>query len=307
MIDNPYWDAVKDFVIDDPYRRTDGPRTQVISDLAMEHSKWSEVGVAPPSTPAEQRRYDAIRAQDWHFFPRREELFSRYQFSIPDPGTIEFLLRHVGRRALDPIAGSGYLAWLLNQSGVDTLAFDQHPWRWTYGTINRGWAPYTVARYGHDRTLILSWPDDGDRTIEQVLAAYRGDRVITIANRDFCGTKDLWSTLDEDWHRVGFHIPVSWTTGRDFVVVYHRVHRSRGWYLFPDSMLTRNPRHASAIIRAAFEAHTFPCQWAAVALLDVEINETRVHPFGTEPEEAGLWIATQLLARPELCTCGGMS
>lgn len=199
LVDNPYWAAVQDFVVDVPYPFA---TCRAVCDQFI------------------HRDAQASHAETHH--PSRFEYVRRYGLLIPDPDTVMFLLQHAGPRILDPIAGCGYLAWILEQSGVDVLAFDRKPWDQTYGTVQVGHAPDTVARYGHDRTLILSWPDYDDPTIEAVLTAYRGDRVIVIAEESSCGTPRFWSTLRRRWRQVAQHTPVGWLHFRDDIWVYRR-------------------------------------------------------------------------------------
>lgn len=77
-LDNPYWDAVKDHVTDNPI--------------------WGgrEVG-------------DLAHVE---VFRLRHELTDRYAWSITAPETVAFVAEYSQGRIVDPIAGSGYWAWM---------------------------------------------------------------------------------------------------------------------------------------------------------------------------------------------------
>ena len=91
---------------------------------------------------------------------------------------------------VDPIAGTGYWAYLLAQLGVDVICYDSNP-----GTelLTNGWhgddlyaeicakdCAEAVALHP-DRTLLLSWPPHGQDVGARILMAYKGKRVSTSA------------------------------------------------------------------------------------------------------------------------------
>lgn len=191
-MDNPYWGAVRTSV----HERNDWPG-------------WHG------------RQVGGTNLDSW--FGERHRLVNDYAFTISDPDTVAFVVKHAGPRVVDPMAGSGYWAYLLNQSRVDTLAFDRHPLKTPAYLVAQADAVDT-ARANSDRTLLLSWPPYNDTIGAKTLAAYRGERVIYMGEMEggCCGTNRLFSLFKRDYRRIAEHVPVQWFGIHDEVVVYER-------------------------------------------------------------------------------------
>lgn len=214
-IDNPYWDAVKgDVTIGDRYSSASGGA--VVGDLFSRG----------------RSEQDFLRSA--RVYESRWDLARKYAFTIPDPPTLEFILRYGRDGILDPMAGTGYWAWMLNQLGVDVLAYDQHPpdlvqnfyhhRNPVHFPVRRGHAQWVAKRRGRGRTLLLSWPPmnrDGAETV----ASFTGDRIIYIGEGPggCCGDDALFELLDSRWREVATHRPVQWSGIHDYVVVYDRL------------------------------------------------------------------------------------
>ncbi|MFJ1539202.1 hypothetical protein ACIODS_11735 [Micromonospora chalcea] len=90
----------------------------------------------------------------------------------PDPETVTFVAEHSQGRLVDPMAGTGYWAWMLTQAGVDVVAYDLHPpapnseanhWHRNVSahvTVGEADAKDSVT-WSTSRTLLLSWPPYG--------------------------------------------------------------------------------------------------------------------------------------------------
>lgn len=201
---NPYWDAVKD-------------RVNV------------STGYWPGPTVEAWPLNEPVRVLN------RSDLTSRFAWSITDPDTVAFVAEHSRGRVIDPMAGTGYWAWLLGQHGVDVLAFDQQPPGHgvndfhregnTFATVQLGEAAQTVAQHGAGRTLLLSWPPYGSAVGHNTLAAYPGDRVIYIGEGESgcCGDDNMFALFASGWTEVAATRPVQWGGIHDFVTVYERV------------------------------------------------------------------------------------
>jgi hypothetical protein len=178
-------------------------------------------------------RLDRTVAESMARFPNRQLLIRRYCWTIPDPDTVTFVAKHAQRGLVDPIAGTGYWAYLLAQVGVDVVCYDLNP-----GTAlhTNGWhgedlyaeicamdCAEAVAQHP-DRTLFLSWPPYAQDVGARVLTAYRGKRVIYIGEGQGGGTGDdeMHLILDRDWTEVDSCQPVQWCGVDDRVTVYER-------------------------------------------------------------------------------------
>ncbi len=204
-IDNPFWDAVKDCVEPDSFRGN-----PVVGEF----------------------RLDRTVEESMARFPNRQVLVWKYSWTIPDPDTVAFVAEHARGGLVDPMAGTGYWAYLLAQVGVDVVCYDLNPGA---GLVTNGWHGEDLhaevcAKDGveavalhPDRTLFLSWPPFAQDLGTRILRAYQGKRVISIAEDEGqTGDDELRATLATDWTEVDSHQPVQWWGVHDRVSVYER-------------------------------------------------------------------------------------
>jgi hypothetical protein len=204
-IDNPFWEAVKDCVDADSLRGN-----PVVGEF----------------------RLDRTVEESMARLPNRQRLVRKYCWTIPDPDTVAFVAEHARGGLVDPIAGTGYWAYLLAQVGVDVVCYDLNP-----GTAlhTNGWHGEDLyaeicakdgaeaAALHPDRTLFLSWPPFEQDVGARILLAYKGNRVIYIGEgQGATGNDELRLTLDTDWTEVDFREPVQWWGVHDRVTVYER-------------------------------------------------------------------------------------
>lgn len=164
----------------------------------------------------------------------RFELCSEFSWTVTDPITVDFVRRHAGQSVNDPLAGSGWWAWLLEQAGIDVIASDINPPdgtpanKWhrggTHVDIARMDAAEAVKLGGAPWTLLLSWPPYESEVGEHMLAAYTGRRVIYIGEGEdgCCGNDAMFTVLERDWHEIATHRPVQFYGLHDYVTVYER-------------------------------------------------------------------------------------
>jgi len=204
-IDNPYWEAVKGCVEIDSFRGN-----PVVGEF----------------------RLDRTVQQNMARFPNRQRLVRKYCWTIPDPDTVAFVAKHGEGGLVDPIAGTGYWAYLLAQVGVDVACYDLNP---GMAQITNGWhdpdlyadvcakdCAEAVALHP-DRTLFLSWPPFQQDVGARILMAYKGKRVIYIGEgQGATGDDELRRILDADWTEIDSRQPVQWWGVRDTVAVYER-------------------------------------------------------------------------------------
>jgi hypothetical protein len=165
--------------------------------------------------------------------PNRTRLVRKYCWGVPDPDTVAFVAKHAQGGLVDPIAGTGYWAYLLAQVGVDVVCYDLNP-----GTtlLTNGWhgedlyaevcakdCAEAVALHP-DRTLFLSWPPHGQDVGARALLAYEGKRVVYIgdARGGETGDDQMHLILETDWTEVDSRLPVQWWGQHDRVTVYER-------------------------------------------------------------------------------------
>lgn len=200
MTDNPYWNEVRNTVEAD--RTWGGPTARI---YAFDGSPYAD----------------------------RHDLVGRYAWTISDPATVAFVAEHAGARVLDPMAGSGYWAYLLSAT-ADVLAFDLNPpdlggnhWHKQgviHAPVDRGDAIEVADRHGAGRTLLLAWPPYDDPTGASVVRAYGGARIVYIGESSggCCGDDNLFDEFRSNWVKVAEHRPVQYTGMHDFVIVYDR-------------------------------------------------------------------------------------
>lgn len=201
---NDYWDAVRDHIEHDSLG--DGPTVDTYGSI---------------------RRNYGLRVD-------REGLTSRYSWTVTDPATVDFVIEHAGNLVVDPMAGSGWWAYLLTQAGVTVMASDVTPPNGTRDNVwHRGDSHVPVGRSDAadavslapvGATLLLSWPPyDGDPGY-RALKAYRGNRVIYAGEGwgGCCGDDDMFELLRDEWDEVAEHRPVQFYGLHDYVTTYQR-------------------------------------------------------------------------------------
>jgi hypothetical protein len=152
--------------------------------------------------PGEYRPGDYSRS-----YEVRHEFIALYGFSILDRDTVELLATY--SPLLEVGAGTGYWASELRQAGADVVATDLDPspankYQFTkFWEVERLDGVAAVEKYP-DRTLLTVWPDYEGEWIEDVLKAYRSDRVLYVGEGDggCTGTDAFHEYLFEHFERV---------------------------------------------------------------------------------------------------------
>jgi hypothetical protein len=205
-INNPFWESVQDCVEADSLRGN-----PVVGEF----------------------RLDRTVEESMARFPNRQRLVRKYCWTIPDPDTVAFVTKHAQGGLVDPIAGTGYWAYLLAQVGVDVVCYDLRPgvelhingWHGDdlYARVCAKDCADAVTLHP-DRTLFLSWPPFAQDVGARILAAYQGKRVIYIGGGRGGGSGDdqMHLILDTDWTEVDSRQPVQWWGVDDRVTVYER-------------------------------------------------------------------------------------
>ena len=229
-IHNPYWDEVKSLAV--PARHSwQGPQigAEMSTSEVLAHIRDCRDDAEADTLVRRwaQQAADMIRI--------RLNFVRKYCWSVPSPDAVDFVIAAANDRILDPIAGTGYWAYLLTQGGVDCLAFDEnppaverddnewHPNSATFTHVEQADAVDTVKAHGHDRTLFLSWPPNSPLA-HDILTAYPGNRVIYLGeNKHGCtGDSAFFELLDWEWTISEFFVLSQWDTIHDALWVFDR-------------------------------------------------------------------------------------
>ena len=226
-IHNPYWDEVREHVEpgDFPW---ESPCVARMFRIKRGANAWDKNGF-------EVIDYDKVLD--------RHDYVGRFAWSITDPWSVHFVAAYSRGAMVDPMAGTGYWAYVLGQLGVDVACYDSSPPpednKWHGGCalwvpVAQGYAECIVDKHP-DRVLFLAWPPYSESSAARTLREYRGDRVIYIGEGDSgcTGDDDFHDLLDSEWHVVAWHTPIQWWGVHDEITVYERGVRDRdeddGW------------------------------------------------------------------------------
>jgi hypothetical protein len=205
-IDNPYWEAVRDCVEIEPLGGS-----AVVGYYSVDRSIEENIARTP----------------------NRLTLVRKYCWTIPDPETLAFVAEHARGGVVDPIAGTGYWAYLLAQRDVDVVCYDLNPGAELHVNGWHGDDLHTEVRAKDcaeavalhpDRTLLLSWPPHGQDVGTRIVMAYAGNRIIYIGDGrgGAAGDDQMHAILEADWVQVDSRQPVLWWGQHDRVAVYER-------------------------------------------------------------------------------------
>lgn len=206
---NAYWDAVKDYV---------NPTG----------SLWGTPEVDPHRSMPRGNGGDYAR---WYReTPQRNDHVKRYSWTITDPDTVAFIAEHSRSRMIDPMAGTGWWARVLQAHGIRVACSDADPGGNHWHKDQALWVPVDRCDAQKavtdlpDRTLFLSWPPYDKPDGVETLRAYGGDRLILIHEGEggCIGDDGLFAELASNWTEVAEHVPVQWFGMHDRVTVYDR-------------------------------------------------------------------------------------
>jgi hypothetical protein len=210
QIHNPYWEAVRPHVVRERALGLHG---------ALTIQRW--------------REDFSFNLPDDFVIIDRDQYTHKYAWSVTDPASVDFVAywTAVGNTGLvDPMAGTGYWAYVLRQVGVDVVCYDRRPETNPWRKGQALWVPVEkmegakAAALHSDRTLFLSWPPYNEPDGNEILAAYTGERVIFIGEGYGNATGDdaMHERFERDWKEVDEHVPVQWDGIFDRITIYER-------------------------------------------------------------------------------------
>ena len=229
VYNNPYWDEIKDRLSE----VIDMSHLFMTTDFSLlDRDKYT-------SSFLDRDKYTSS------LWVKRKDFCGKYCWAIPDPNTLAFVAQWLGPCAVEIGAGTGYFAWMLQQRGIEVVAYDiapphisceneyhgvrtkdgtalKHETREVYFPVEIG-GPKQVEQHT-DRTLFLCWPPYASDMASLCLQHYHGNRLVYIGESDDgCNADDaFFEMLERDWHEVAEHKPIQWDAIHDWVYVYER-------------------------------------------------------------------------------------
>lgn len=215
---NPYLEAFDKYIVKD--EQPDGWKT------------WEpRISVSPN----EYRSYkgpawDRYMDETSNAYTARFHLTTRCTYAVPNTEAI-MAIAELQMPVVEIGAGNGYWAWMLEQAGVDVVAFDTA----IYDKDNH-WCKcdhWTKVLFGgherlperSDHALILCWPTYSDPMAIDCLHAYSGDHLIYIGESEggCCADDEFFSVLENKWEMVReIEIP-QWPGLHDSLTIYRRL------------------------------------------------------------------------------------
>jgi hypothetical protein len=143
-----------------------------------------------------------------------QSLCEKYSWAIPDERALRII--HSFSPIIEIGCGKGYWAYLLQQRGVDIVAFDifddgeDDDKGESDGLGSSSWFD---VQYGgpevlgdeavsHGRTLLLCYPDEGNSLAKECLDEYEGDYVIHVGELNVGGAPGTLSSPQAPWGRT---------------------------------------------------------------------------------------------------------
>lgn len=160
-------------------------------------------------------------------FEARWSLVKEYSFSIPTPELIQAIVDW--SPVCEVMAGTGYLAKLVAQSGGDIVATDSKPCNPDYFKRKQPWFEVekmdgvSAVRLYPDRTLLMSWPWM-DADCLDILKTFEGHRFIYIGEPEGgCnGIDQFFRTIEKEWTEVREVRLPQWEGLNDRALFYER-------------------------------------------------------------------------------------
>lgn len=139
---------------------------------------------------------------------QREAFIKNFSFSIPCLEAIEAIKIYLGKKILDPMAGTGYWAKILSLAGLDVIATDiAYPSENEYTFINQYYpirklrATRAIRKYP-DRNIFLSWPPYASEDGTHLLQAMHLDQIVALIGEGAggcTGSDSMFNYLDRNF------------------------------------------------------------------------------------------------------------
>jgi hypothetical protein len=168
-----------------------------------------------PLLPVDNRE---MWSPDW--LRLKAAVAGHFSWAVPTDEAIAAIRRHTSR-AIEIGCGSGYWAWLMEQAGIQVLAFDVAAPAFSWHEVLPG-NEAEVLRHP-DRTLFLCWPPWATDMAFKALSYYRGDHVIYVGEW-MVGNADpqFFALLAAGFEEVESVAIPQWLMRSDRLTIYRR-------------------------------------------------------------------------------------
>ena len=137
----------------------------------------------------------------------REDLVTQYAWAVPTTEALELMATH--SPIIEMGAGTGYWASLLQEMGVDIVAYDIAPPGGTESNEYRHKKAYVEVLLGSheklrehpDHTLFLCWPPYQSSMAHDCLKAFKGGTLLFVGESNYgcTGGEDFWDLIHGQW------------------------------------------------------------------------------------------------------------
>ena len=164
-----------------------------------------------------------------NFRENRFEYVARFAWAIPTEEIIRQIAKFSNNKIVEIGAGTGYWAWLFEQTGVTIHAYQKYlqnnhcAHKIAYTKLLKG-SPNILRKYNSNWALFLCWPPYSSPMAARCLRRFAGNKLVYIGEGDYGCTGDnvFHEMLDKQWkHIESIDIP-QWSGLHDYVQLYER-------------------------------------------------------------------------------------
>lgn len=216
---NPYWDVV-DRIVHSILEKNVVP-ADILQQMGKEATANFMREIEGITVDAESSYY-WISLNCFLFMDLRMHFTHMYGYAIPCPCTMDAIASICGDKVVEMGAGKGYWASILDQFGIDVIAYDTYTdHKITYHPVING-DPSVLEKHD-DRTLLLVWPPYNEPMAMDCLNHYKGDMVIYAGEFEVStGDEAFHDALNNEWERIATIPNATWNRVKDAVYVYKR-------------------------------------------------------------------------------------
>jgi hypothetical protein len=161
-------------------------------------------------------------SQEW--LRLKSTIASHFSWAVPTQRSIDAIKRYTDR-VIEIGCGSGYWAWLMEQAGIDVIAFDAMLPPFAWYTVHLGNEVEVLLH--SDRTLFLCWPPWNSEMASNSLSFYKGSCIIYVGEwMGGCASPKFFWLLNMHFEAVETIAIPQWFMRTDSVSIFLRRHRN---------------------------------------------------------------------------------